>query len=111
MIGYADDIILLAPTRSAAQTMLNICEDFAKRYNIKYSTDEDPKKSKSQAMYIVGEGGDKLAKPLSLVLCNKDLPWVETCEHLGNIQSTDGTMKQDMKEKRSPFINRYVKIT
>ena len=93
MIGYADDIILLAPTRSAAQKMLNICEDFAKRYNIKYSTNEDPKQSKSKAMYIVGVGGARLAKPLPLVLCNNDLPWVETCEHLGHTLSSDGTMK------------------
>ena len=90
--------------------MLNICEDFAKRYNIKYSTDEDPKKSKSKAMYIVGEGGAKLAKPLPLVLCNKDLPWVESCEHLGHTLSIDGTMRQDMKEKRAQFINSAVKI-
>ena len=110
MIGYADDIILLAPTRSAAQKMLNICEDFAKRYNIKYSTNEDPKQSKSKAMFIVGEGGAKLAKPLPLVLCNKDLPWVDSCEHLGHTLSTDGTMKQDMKEKRAQFINSAVKI-
>ena len=110
MIGYADDIILLAPTRSAAQKMLNICEDFANRYNIRYSTDEDPKKSKSKAMYIVGEGRTGLTKPMPLVLCNKDLPWVETCEHLGHTLSSDGTMKQDMKEKRAQFINSAVKI-
>ena len=110
MIGYADDIILLAPTRSAAQQMLNICEDFATMYNIRYSTDEDPKKSKCKAMYMVGKGGTMLTKPMPLVLCNKDLPWVETCEHLGHTLSSDGTMKQDIREKRAQFINSAVNI-
>ena len=110
MIGYADDIILLAPTRSAAQQMLNICEDFATMYNIRYSTDEDPKKSKCKAMYMVGKGGTMHTKPMPLVLCNKDLPWVETCEHLGHTLSSDGTMKQDIREKRAQFINSAVNI-
>ena len=49
-------------------------------------------------------------KPMPLVLCNKDLPWVETCEHLGHTLSSDGTMKQDIREKRAQFINSAVNI-
>ena len=110
IVGYADDIILLAPTRSAAQRMLCICEEFASIYNIKYSTDEDPSKSKSKAMYVVGEKKTHLPKPEPLILCGKPLPWVETAEHLGHILSSDGTMKQDIREKRAQFIDEAVKV-
>ena len=110
IVGYADDIILLAPTRSAAQRMLCICEEFASIYNIKYSTDEDPSKSKSKAMYVVGEKKTHLPKPEPLILCGKPLPWVETAEHLGHTLSSDGTMKQDIREKRAQFIDEAVKV-
>ena len=110
IVGYADDIILLAPTRSAAQRMLCICENFARIYNIKYSTDNDPRKSKSKAMYVVGEKRTGLPKPEPLILCGKPLPWVETAEHLGHTLSSDGTMKQDIREKRAEFIDKAVKV-
>ena len=45
---------LLAPNREAArpQVMLQVCEEFAAKNNILFSTDPDPKKSKSKALYV-----------------------------------------------------------
>ena len=43
-IGYADDIILLAPCRDAAQKMLSTCDMFAAKHNIMFSTDPNPVK-------------------------------------------------------------------
>ena len=50
VVIYCDDILLLAPNRDAAQKMLGICESFAARSNIRFSTDPDPSKSKSKAI-------------------------------------------------------------
>ena len=47
--GYADDIILLAPCRSAMAQMVKVCEDFGSENNLKFSTDSDPSKSKTSA--------------------------------------------------------------
>ena len=44
---YADDVILLAPSRTALQEMLKVTENFAKDKNIVFSTHENPDKSKS----------------------------------------------------------------
>ena len=44
--GYADDIILLAPCRSAIANMIQIYEDFGVKNNLKFSTDDNPAKSK-----------------------------------------------------------------
>ena len=52
--GYADDIILLAPCRSAMVQMVNICEEFGLENNLKFSTDKDPAKSKTKCLYMVG---------------------------------------------------------
>ena len=61
VVGYADDLILLAPTRDAAKQMLKTCEEFTSTSNIKFSTDEDPRKSKSKAIYVVGLRGASAA--------------------------------------------------
>ena len=110
IVGYADDLLLLAPCREAAQKMLEICQGFTEENNIQFSTNDDPKKSKSKALYVVGPRGAALARPLPLQLCGRPLPWVERSEHLGHALHQDGTMGQDAKEKRAQFIDSSVKI-
>ena len=53
-VVYADDILLLAPTRSAMQAMLDTCDVYADKHNIMFSTDPDPKKSKSKCIFVCG---------------------------------------------------------
>ncbi len=110
VVGYADDLLLLAPNREAAMKMLKICETFTEAHNIKFSTNEDPSKSKSKAIYMVGQRGGGLPRPKPLVLCGKPLPWVDKADHLGNVLHQDGTMRQDCREKRAMFIDSSVKI-
>ena len=109
-VGYADDIILLAPSRNAAQKMLRTCEEFAAQHNMKFSTDPDPSKSKSKCIYVTGPQGGGLQKPVPLQLCGQALPWVARAEHLGHALSEDGTMRRDAREKRARFIDSSVKI-
>ena len=66
VVGYADDIILLAPSRHAAQLMLKTCEQFCDTNNIQFSTHEDPARSKSKAIYVVGPRGGELPRPKPL---------------------------------------------
>ena len=109
IVAYADDLMLLAPNRKAAQMMLSICEKFAMENNIKFSTHPEPSKSKSKAMHVVGPrySGDE---PVPLILCGAQLPWVARCEHLGQALTADATMDQDCREKRAAFIDGSVKI-
>ena len=50
-MGFCDDLILLAPTRDAMQVMLDTCQRFASRFNLKFSTDPDPEKSKTKSIF------------------------------------------------------------
>ena len=50
---YADDVVLIAPCRQAMQMMLDTVKSFADRYNISFSTDPQPKKSKSKSIFMV----------------------------------------------------------
>jgi hypothetical protein len=110
VVGYADDLLLLAPSRDAAQRMLRTCEVFTKKSNIMFSTNENPKKSKSKALYVVGPRGAALTRPVPLQLCGRPLPWVERAEHLGHTLHQDGTMVHDCREKRAQFIDTSIKI-
>ena len=44
--GYADDLVLLAPSRTALAMMLEVYEEYATDHNLMFSTDPNPVKSK-----------------------------------------------------------------
>ena len=106
---YADDLLLIAPTRSSMQLMLEVCEKYAKKYNICFSTDPNPVKSKSKCIFMVGKSRN-LARPAPLMLEGRELPWVETATHLGHELHQSGMMEHDAKIKRAEFISRSVEI-
>ena len=90
--------------------MLKTCEAFTLASNIMFSTNADPKKSKSKALYVVGPRGATLPRPVPLQLCGRPLPWVERADHLGHVLHQDGTMDHDCLQKRAQFIDASVKI-
>ena len=68
--GYADDLILLAPSRTAMQKMLQVCEKYAADHHLQFSTDPEP--SKSKCLYMCGQLETEYPKPVRL--CGQDLP-------------------------------------
>ena len=44
-LGYADDLLLLSASRSGLQSMVAICERFARDTSLKFRTNDDPVKS------------------------------------------------------------------
>ena len=71
-IVYADDFCLLAPTRSALQSLLTACEEYGDIWCIKYN----PTKSK-----IMQFGKSVSFSPLTMY--SKDLSAVSECKYLG----------------------------
>ena len=93
--GYADDIILLAPCRSAMAEMIKICEDFGAKNNRKFSTDNNPAKSKTKCILMCGPKMRHPVYPAPLLLYGKKLPWVSHATHLGHELNQDCTMHMD----------------
>ena len=105
LLGYSDDNFLLAPSREALQSMLEICEEYAEEHGLKFSTDPDPKKSKTRCLTFLQR--DRVINPV--VLCGNELPWVKSCKHLGNtiVSAVSGDIRsQDVRNKRAAFIDR-----
>ena len=107
--GFADDIVLLAPSRGAMELMLATCEEFAAENNLKFSTDPDPKKSKTKCIYMCGKIRN-VEYPASLQLYGVDLPWVTSAVHLGHELHQLGNMEHDAKVRRAVFIENSTNI-
>ena len=92
--------------------MLKICEKYAQKHNLQFSTDVIPKKSKSKCIFINGKVGDILPRhlPEPLQLYGKSLPWVVTATHLGHELHQSGNMEYDCRIKRAMFIDSSIEI-
>ena len=108
-VCYADDVLLIAPTRSAMQRMLLEIETFAADPNVVFSTDPQPSKSKTKCIFVVGKKRN-LSKPAPLLLCGRELPFVKQADHLGNMLTEQGDMDHDAEIKRAKFIQSTVEI-
>ena len=107
IIGYSDDSLLLAPSLESLQSMLLLCQNYAKEHNLKFSTDKNPKKSKTKCLAFL-----KKNRELGpLLLCGNPLPWVDSGKHLGNyIETKSRGMKMDISVKRAQFISKNNEI-
>ena len=107
IFGYSDDNMLLAPTEYALQKMLKICENFAAKHNLKFSTDVNPVKCKTKCISFM-----KKPKPLKdMELCGNTLPWVNDFKHLGNnISNQYGFTDHDINIKRAVCANKNIEI-
>ena len=106
--GYSDDNLLLAPSLDALQEMLVTCEEYAASHNLQFSTNSDPRKSKTRTLAFLRKPGlpDRRMK-----LCGNFLPWEKTGKHIGNKITTDkNIMSQDVKEKRAKYIGKNNEI-
>ena len=94
---YADDVTLLAPTVSALQHMLQVCEDFGKEYDVSYNP------SKSICLQI---GGEILQTRSDVFLNGQTIKWDNSAKHLGNIINTHNSDSNDIRQKRNDFLAR-----
>ena len=74
-IMYADDLTLLAPTRSAMQKMIRICEKYCDEHSLSFNA----KKTKSM---LFGNGHDSL-HPINLSLYHDTIQYVNEWRYLG----------------------------
>ena len=103
ILGYADDLLLLAPSRDALQEMIGCCERHTTDLNITFSTNDILKKCKTKCMSVLKN--DREIK--NITLGGKQLPWVKSAKHLGcKLTNKAGDLSTDLMEKRAVFINK-----
>ena len=99
----ADDIILVSPSRGAAQLLLSTCETWAKENDVIFSTDLCLQKSKMKTMWVVGSSR-AMVIPAPIILNGRNFPYVDSLYHLGHTLTNDGKMSKDVNIKRITFI-------
>ena len=107
--GYADDLLFLCPSRGGLQEMLDIADKYVSDHNISFSTDPEPKKSKTKGIIFTRTA--LRFSPAPLLLNGNLLPWIEEAKYLGNVLTSipDGWSK-DAKVKRAQYIERNCEI-
>ena len=90
---YADDILLISPSVSALQMMLNICDDVGKEIAITFN----PMKS---SCIMFGSGYAKY-NPSSMTLSNSELSWVKNLKYLGIIIKTGKVFDIDISQEEN----------
>ena len=91
-LSYADDMVLLAPTITALQTLLEACRTYAGPHDIVYYTTKTvymlvrPKQSQGQFSTRVRLG-------------NEELSFVVEFRYLGNIMTADCRDDKDIKKQ------------
>ena len=100
--AYADDIVLLSPSRRGLQLMLNIAQDFCKEHGINISTNIDLSKSKTKCMAF-----NVPDEPVKISLNGVDIPWVSSYKHLGHLLHISEDWHHDLLLKRGAFIGGF----
>ena len=91
-LSYADDMVLLAPTVTALQTLLQVCRSYAGPHDIVYNTTKTvcplvrPKQSQGRFSTRVRLG-------------NEELSFVEEFRYLGHIMTADCRDHKDIKKQ------------
>ena len=107
IVGYADDNFLMAPSLDALQKMLDTCNEYAIKHDLKFSTNPIPAKSKTKCLAFERNN----TEPPKLKLGTDLLPWVDKGKHLGNtLENIVNGMKKDMSIKRAQYINKNNEI-
>ena len=105
--GYSDDDLLLAPTHSALEEMINLAELYFSTHGLKFSTDPDPKKSKTKCIAWLQK-----PRPLAPIeLCGRQLPWVNKVVHLGmTLTNKSDILESDMSKKKACYVTRNIEL-
>ena len=87
VFGYAVGLSLLCPSFAGIKEMLNICEKYARKYDILFNA------TKSQLLYFRKDGNNDNVQPVLSMDTGKKIPYVTKCLHLGNSISTTATQR------------------
>ena len=107
--GYADDLLLLCPSRSGLQEMVDTCQRYAEEHRIQFSTHPEAEKSKTKGIVFCKK--TLTFEPEPVLLYGNPLPWIKVAKYLGGqITSHLDGYQQDVKGKRARFIERNFEL-
>ena len=102
-VSYADDIVLLSPSRTGLQQMINLTKSFFDDLDLIISINiENPEKSKTKCIAF-----GMNSNPSPLFIANNPIAWTDKYTHLGHVFTRDGYCTEDCNSKKRSFIGRF----
>ena len=109
LLGYADDLLILAPSREGAQQLLNIASEYASEHSVSYSTNSNPNKSKTKG--IIFEKCPSKKIPVGLDLNGDKLSYVDEAKYLGcTLTARVDGLQCDMSIKRALYTKNFYEL-
>ena len=82
-VCYADDLALLAPSRSALRLMLSVCKNFASQHGLLFNA------RKTQLIRFTSTMPTLDSSRVNLTFRGESLPYSDKVTHLGHILQSD----------------------
>ena len=102
-VSYADDIVLLSPSRTGLQKMIDLAKSYFDNLDLIISMNlQNPAKSKTKCMAF----GMKY-DPFPLYLDDNPIAWTDKYTHLGHVFTRDGSSMEDCSLKKRGFIGKF----
>ena len=101
-LSYADDIILLCPTKDGLQQMIRQCEQYGQEYGVMYNT-------KKSNCIMFSKAGKETGK--KMFLYNEELKWINDIKYLGCYVSNDLGELKEIVAKKGDLIGRVNSMT
>ena len=98
ILVYADDIVLLAPSANAMRIMLNICDNYAKDYNIVFNA------NKSNLIFVTTRCKLNVGPNPVFKINGQTIDYVDQWPHLGHIISSNLDDKADIMQRRNVMV-------
>ena len=96
-LGYADDIVLLAPSANAMRNMIAICNVFAKEYHVTFNC------NKTKCITFTRPVESKAVRPV-FVIDGKSIENVDEWSHLGHLININCSDNNDIQSRTNCLI-------
>ena len=102
IIAYADDIVLLAPSASSLQLMMNVVNEEALKLELKFNADK--------CKILIFKFGKKICVQKSFFIENQSVCHTHSIKYLGFFISYNLCNEEDINSKRNKFYSEYNQI-
>jgi hypothetical protein len=103
-LGYADDVVLLAPTARAMRTMLGVCDKFASEFNVLFNANKSKCITFKKQSYLVTQAPPRHSASSLFSISGNCIENVYSWSHLGHILRANLLDDDDILSRRNSLV-------
>jgi hypothetical protein len=103
-LGYADDVVLMAPTARAMRKMLGVCDKFASEFNVIFNAKKSKCITFNRQNYLVAQAPSRHSVLPLFSISGNYIENVYSWSHLGHILSANLLDDNDILARRNVLV-------